>query len=391
MLTEVKIRSIKSSGKIQKLWDEKGLYLLVTKNGKKYWRFDYRFNGKRKTVSFGVYPEVSLKEARKKRDHARTLLRQRIDPSQEKKSKQKKSITFKNVAEEWFSNNRTKWKDSHAKTVRYRLDLYILPALGEKTLDAITKQEVLETLKGIEKTGRLDTARRIRGIISNIFEYAIDMDLCENNPARVSAKYLPPLKKQHYPTILDPQKIGKLLRDIDNYKGDFVVKSGLKILAYTFVRPGELRLARWDEFNLKDGVWDIPADRMKTGKPHRVFLSKQVIKILNDLYELTGKTDYVLRGRGLKPLSDNTFNRALRNMGYNTKTEITAHGFRAMARTLIHEKLGYPPEVIEHQLAHTVPDPLREAYNRTRFYKERRKMMQDWADYLDSLKNQMPS
>jgi integrase len=389
LLSEVRIRSIKPSEKNQKLYDEKGLYLLVTRKGKKYWRFDYRFNGKRKTISFGVYPEVTLKEARHQRDEARRLLREGIDPSLRKKAGLSDSVTFRDIAEKWYQHKKPQWKEEHAKTIKYRLELYVLPAIGEKTLSEIQKQEILDLLKGIEISGKAETARRIGQIVRSIFDYAIALDYTDKNPASVAMKYLKPQKQKHHPALLDPVKIGKLLRDIENYKGDFVVKCALQVLAYTFVRPGELRLARWREFNLEEGVWDIPAERMKMQRPHRVFLAKQVIAILKKLQNVTGNTEYVFRGRGLKPLSDNTLNRALRIMGYDTRTEITAHGFRAMARTLIHEKLEYPPEVIEHQLAHSVPDPLGDTYNRTKFYKERRKMMQDWANYLDSLKNSL--
>jgi len=387
MLSEAKIRAIRPSGKIQKLYDERGLYLFVSPKGSRYWRFDYRYGGKRKTLSLGVYPEVSLKEARQRRDEAREALRRGDDPARKKKNKTDTKV-FKDIAEQWYGHNLTGWKASHAKTIRYRLDLYILPAVGDKSIDEITRQELLILLKGIEASGRFETASRVNQIISSIYEYAIDLELAEKNPASRLSRHLRPSRPRHYPTLLNPEAIGKLLRDIDNYRGDFIVKSALQVLAYTFVRPGELRNARWSEFSLDDGIWDIPAERMKTGKDHRVFLSRQAVEILKKLKPLTGYHEYVFRGRGIKPISDMTLNRALQTMGYNTKKDITAHGFRAMARTLIHEKLGYSPEVIEHQLAHAVPDTLGEAYNRTKFMKQRQEMMQDWADYLDSLRQQ---
>ena len=388
MLTEIKIRAIKPSGRIQKLYDEKGLYLFVTPKGGKYWRFDFRYGGKRKTLSFGVYPEVSLKEARQRRDEARASLRDGVDPAQKKKKIETDTKTFRDIAEQWYKDSHTKWKASHSKTIKYRLDLYILPALGGHPINAITRRDLLAFIKGIETSGKKETARRIKQIISNIYEYALDLELTDKNPTNALSKHLSSPKPNHFPTLLDPDTIGKLIRDIDNYSGDFIVKSALKVLAYTFVRPGELRFARWSEIMLDRGIWDIPAERMKTGKDHRVFLSRQVLEILNNLKLLTGYHKYVFRGRGLKPISNMTLNRALQRMGYDTKKEITAHGFRAMARTLIHEKLGYPPEVIEHQLAHAVPDILGEAYNRTKFMDQRQKMMQDWADYLDSLEQQ---
>ncbi len=386
-LTELKVRNAKPGQKQYKLYDGDGLYLLVTPRGKKYWRFDYRYDGKRKTISFGKYPEVSLAEARKKRLEARKLLYEGIDPTKKSTDQQH---TFDTVAWKWFGLSASGWADNYKSKVKIYLNYHILPVLGRLPLSQVTREKILSLIESITRTGKIETARRCLSVINRIIQYAVDNNITASNPSTGLTKYIPHTTKRHYPTILDPLKIGKLLKDIEKYKGNIIVKYALLMLAYTFVRPGELREAKWQEFNLDEQIWDIPAERMKTRRPHRVFLSRQCVEILKHLKELTGQEGYVFKGRlKEKPVSDVTLNKALRVMGYNTKTDITGHGFRAMARTLIHEKLNYSPEVIEHQLAHTVPDRLGEAYNRTKFYAQRKKMMQDWADYLDSLKNSL--
>lgn len=386
MLTELKIKNAVFDGKRRKLHDEKGLYVLVTEKGK-YWRFDYRFEGKRKTISLGVYPEVSLKEARQRRDESRRLLRDLIDPSEYRKKQKAGSSgnSLKELAEKWFTENKNKWSEGHAKTILYRLRRYIYPQLGDRDISELKRAEILSVLKDIQMTGKNETARRVNMIISNIYQYAADLEITEKNPSSGLARHLSGSKVNHRPAIVSPEGAGRLLYNISTYRGDFVTRIALQVLAYTFVRPGELRLARWSEINFEDSIWDIPAIRMKMKSDHRVFLSRQVVELLKTLHNFTGKGEFVF-SRMKKPISENTLNKALRTMGYDTRKDITAHGFRAMARTLIHEKLGYPPEVIEHQLAHKVPDMLGQAYNRTKFFDQRKKMMQEWADYLDRLR-----
>jgi len=385
MLTEVKIKSAKPKEKPYKLFDEKGLYLIVTPIGSKYWRFDYRFNGKRKTISLGTYPEVSLKQARQKRDEARITISQGIDVSQKKK-KIEKATDFKSIAMEWIQVRQKEITEGHAKTIEYRLNKYVLPIIGDKSLREITKTDISQIIDTIRKIGKIETARRIKQIISQVFKFAMTKDLTDKDPTIVYK--LPKTTTKHMPAILDPEKVGELLRKIESYE-NFVVRNALLLLVLTFVRPFELRTAQWREINLNEAVWDIPQEKTKTKIPHRVFLSKQALEIFRALKMFTGTSPerYVFEGLRYKPISDATLNKALRILGYDTKTEITSHGFRAMARTLIHEKLGYPPEIIEHQLGHKVPDMLGDAYNRTKFYNERKKMLQAWADYLWSLKN----
>lgn len=377
MLTDARVRSAKPKDKPYKLYDGGGLYLYVTVKGTKSWRYDYRQAGKRKTAVLGTYPELTLQQARLMRDEFRLKLKKGT-------LRQSEPVTFRELSQRWFETKRS-LSPGHVKTLNYRLNAYILPYLGDRTLNDITRADVLELLEKINRTGRTETARRVQMIISGIFNYAIELGLTDRNPAERLLKYFPE-SKNHFPAILEPSKIGKLIRDIENSSSGLVVKLALKFLMYTFVRPGEMRMARWDEFDLKNAVWDVPSERTKTRRPHRVFLSRQVLEILHTLNEIPPVSEYVFRGMYGKPLSEITLNRALQRMGYDTKKDITAHGFRAMARTLIHEKLGYPPEVIEHQLGHvTVSGPLGNAYDRTLFYEQRKKMMQDWADYLDGL------
>lgn len=385
MLTEVGVKSAKAGDKQYKLYDEKGLYLIVNPKGGKYWRFDYVFQGRRKTISLGVYPEVSLKEARQRRDECRLKLKSGIDPACKINTVQ--AVTVKEVAEKWFELNRTKWKDSYTRTVRYRLDRYVIPFFGNRYVADIKKTDIIDHLKSIEKAGLLNTTRKLKVILSGIFDLAQTMGVVQYDPTVKVTKYLAPLPQKHFPALLDEKSVGIYLMRLDKYWGSFTVKAALKFLILTFVRPGELRLARWQEINFDESVWDIPAERMKMGKAHRVFLSRQAVEILKELEALKGVSEYVFHGRThSRPISNNTLNQALHSLGYDTKTEVTAHGFRATARTLLHERLGFAPEVIEHQLAHQVPDVLGEAYNRTKFYEQRREMMQKWADYLDELK-----
>lgn len=387
-LTDTEVRNAKPKEKPYKIYDEKGLYLIVTPRGGKWWRLNYRFQGKQKTISLGTYPEVTLKEAREKRDAFRKRLAQGEDPARSKKSSSE--ILFEDLAWQWFSCRKASWAPYHAQTVLERLRKYIIPALGKQPVSSITTPNVFQLLNQLQAEGKIETAHRVKQIISMIFRFGIVNGSATYDPASsIGRGMLIPSRPKHYPTLLDPKKIGGLMRAIDGYES-IIVKYALKLLALTFVRPGELRKAEWKEVNLTEAIWEIPEERMKIKKPHIVPLSRQAVEALSNLNLFTGNSRYLFPSTRDKnrPISNMTLNAALRRMGFSTKEDITSHGFRAMARTILHERLGYAPDVIELQLAHSVPDRLGEAYNRTRFLEERRRMMQDWADFLDRVKEE---
>ena len=389
-LTDTAIRTAKPAEKPVKMADGGGLYLLLNTNGSKWWRLDYRFAGKRKTLSMGVYPHVGLKDARERRDAARKLLSNDIDPGENRKAQKAASLersanSFEVIAREWFERRRSTWSASHADKIIRRLENDVFPWLGGRAIAEITAPEVLTVLRRIEGRGTLDTAHRTGGNISQVMRYAIATGRAERDPVPDLRGALPPARGGNFASITEPAKVGELLRAIETFTGTFVVKCALEIAPRVFVRPGELRKAEWEGFDLEKAEWSYFVTKTKIW--HLVPLASQVVAILRDLHALTGHGRYVYPGRDpQKTMSNATVNAALRRMGYDTKTEITGHGFRAMARTILHEELHVKPEVIEHQLAHQVPDANGTAYNRTKFLKERKAMMQLWADYLDKLK-----
>ncbi len=392
-LSDTQCKTAKPKEKPYKMTDEKGLYLLVAVSGGKWWRFNYRFEQKHKTLSMGTYPETSLKQAREKRDEARKLVAAGIDPGVNRKaSKAAKegeiANSFEIVAREWHTKQSTSWVDSHSEKIIRRLERDIFPWLGHLPISAITAPEILETLQRIEDRGAIETAHRAHQNCSQVFRYAIATGRATYNPAPDLKGALSPVKSNHLAAITDPQIIGDLLRAIDSYQGSFVTKSALRLAPLVFVRPGELRAAEWIEFNIEKAEWNIPATRMKMREPHLVPLSSQAINILKELHSLTGSGRYVFPSARTtqRPMSDNAILAALRRMGFS-KDEMSGHGFRAMARTVLDEVLQIRPDFIEHQLAHAVRDPNGRAYNRTAHKAERHKMMQQWADYLDTLKN----
>jgi integrase len=397
-LTDTGIKAAKPTDKPIKMTDGDGLYLLLNPNGGKWWRFDYRFDGKRKTLSMGTYPDVGLKDARTRRDDARKLIASSIDPGEHRKANKNARAdavgnSFEAVAREWFTKLLPTWTPDHADKIIKRLERDVFPWIGGKPVTDLNAPAVLTTIRRIEARGRLETAHRALQNCGQVFRYAVATGRAERDPTGDLRGALPPTREKHMAAITDPAEVGALLRAIDAFRGTLIVQAALKLSALVFVRPGELRQAEWSEIDLDKGEWNIPASRMKgwTRKgittQHLVPLAPQAVAILRDLQPLTGRGPHVFAGRDpKKPMSNAAVNAALRRMGYDTKTEMTGHGFRAMARTILHEELSVDRDVIEHQLAHAVPDALGTAYNRTKFIKERRAMMQRWADYLDKLK-----
>ena len=347
-------------------------------------------NGKEKRLAFGIYPDVPLRLARERREKARRLLAEDIDPGERKKELNDAKLeqlanTFITVAEEWHAKQSNIWTDQHAKRVWRRLELNVFPWMGDRPVSEITPKEILTVLRRIEDRGVLELAHRVFWSCSQICRYAVATGRIPADPCRDLRGALPPVKVRHRPAITDPIKVGELLRAIDGYEGTLTVKCAMRLAPLVFVRPGELRQAQWKDINLDNAEWRFTIS--KTNTPHIVPLSRQAIGILEDIKPLTGKGIYVFpSGRSpRRPMSDNAILAAFRRMEIG-KDEMTGHGFRAMARTILDEVLGFRPDFIEHQLAHAVRDPNGRAYNRTAHLPERKKMMQTWADYLDTLK-----
>jgi integrase len=399
-LNDVKVRNAKPAQKQIKLSDTDGMYLLVTPAGGKCWRLKYRVAGKEKVLALGTYPEVSLSEARAKRDAARKQHSQGIDPGEVRKAqKLTRGIAAENsfevIAREWHAKFEPTWADSHAYWVIRRLEQYVFPAIGSRPISELRAPDVLAVLRRIESVA-LETAHRVKFIFGQVFRYGVATGRAERDPSADLKGALPPRQQKHHPSIIDPKEVAGLLRAIDGYGGTYPVKCALQLSPLVFLRPGELRHAEWSEIDLEAGEWNIPIERMKgrktikearKGEKHLVPLAKQAVTILTDLQALTGGSRYLFPSARsfARPMSNEAINAALERMGY--KGEITGHGFRAMARTIIDEVLQIRPEFIEHQLGHAVRDALGRAYNRTTHLAERKKMMQEWADYLDTLKS----
>ncbi|MCW0207284.1 MAG: integrase arm-type DNA-binding domain-containing protein [Achromobacter sp.] len=388
-LSDTAIRKAKPADKTQRLFDGGGLYLEITPAGGKLWRQKYRFGGKEKRLAHGTYPEVSLAEARDRRDNARKLLAAGTDPGEHRKAEKqagedRAANSFEAVAREWFGKFAPNWAASHAGKIMGRLENDLFPWIGSRPVAEIKAPELLRCLRRIESRGALETAHRVLQNAGQVFRYAIATGRADRDPSTDLRGALAPWKPQHYPAPTDPKAVGELLRAIDGYTGGNVVKAMLRLAPLVFVRPGELRQAEWAEIDLEAAEWNIPAHKMKMREPHMVPLSRQAIEILTDLQPLTGNRAHVFPGGHdpRKPMSEAALNAALRRIGYDGE-EMTAHGFRAIARTLLDEELGFRPDYIEHQLAHAVRDPNGRAYNRTAHLAARRKMMQAWADYLD--------
>ena len=391
LLTDKATKAAKPTGKQYKLSDGKGLFLLVLPTGGKYWHFRSKVGGKEKLISFGTYPEITLAEAREKREAARKQLANGIDPSEvrkaQKAAKQAQGAnSFEAVAREWHLKFKGQWTENHAGRLLTRLEQDVFPFIGMNPISEIKAPELLTVLRRIEPR-TLEGAFRVKTTCGQIFRYAVATGRADRDPVADLRGALPPVKNKHMAAPTDPKEVAPLLRSIDGFKGSFVVKCAMQLAPLLFVRPGELRHAEWSEIDLDAAEWRIPGSKMKMGIDHLVPLSSQAIEILMALHTLTGNGKYVFpcNRSPLRCMSENTVNAGLRRMGFE-KTEITGHGFRAMARTILDEILGFRPDIIEHQLAHAVKDPLGRAYNRTSHLDERRKMMQTWADYLDGLK-----
>jgi len=398
-LTDTFIKnSTKHSGKPagDKHTDGGGMYLLVTAAGK-YWRMNYRFADKRKTLALGTYPEVSLAKARVKREKAREQLAAGIDPSAAKRVEKAAKLaagenTFKAIAMEWYGTKKGGWSTTHADTTMERMEKNLFPWLGTHSLTEIEAPEILTTLRRIEARGAIDTTHRVKAITNSVFRFAIATGRAVRNPAADVGVALKTTVKGHHPAITEPKRFAQMMRDIYAYSGSNITRAAVQIHALTFQRPNEIQGMEWAEIDLATGVWTIPPARMKNvlarkmhGDAHAVPLSKQTIAVLKDLHPLTGHGSKVFpgeRGEG-RSISENTARQALRSMGY---LDHVPHGFRASARTLIREALHWDKEVIERQLSHGSDEALGGAYDRTQFLAERAKMMQEWADYLDKLR-----
>ncbi|MBI5136847.1 MAG: tyrosine-type recombinase/integrase [Nitrospirae bacterium] len=390
-LTDTHVRNAKPGPKPFKMADGGGLYLLVNPQGGKWWRLDYRFDGRRKTLACGTYPGVSLKDARERRDAARKLLAHGVDPGEARKAEKasrvhKAANTFEAVAREWFARNSPGWAPGHASKIIGRLEKDVFPWLGARPIADISAPELLRVLRRIEERGALETAHRTQQNCGMVFRFAICTGRAERNPAADLKGALPPSRATHYATITDPKAIGALLRAMDSYQGSNVTRCALLLAPLVFVRPGELRKAEWAEIDMGKAEWRIPAHKMKSRAMHVVPLPAQALEILRELHPLTGHGRYLFPSErtGERPMSENTVNAALRRLGF-TKEEITGHGFRAMASTTLNEK-GWSRDAIERQLAHAERDTVRAAYNHAEHLPERSKMMQWWADHLGRLR-----
>lgn len=387
-LTATQIKNAKPTAKPQKLSDGGGMFLLIQPTGAKLWRLSYRYDGKQKTLSLGKYPIVSLAEARERRHELKKMLEQGIDPGAARKAtKTADSDTFEALAVEWHEKFKSTWSASHAKRVWRRIEKNVLPYLGGRPVKDITPPELLTILRKIEDRGAVETAHRTLQSCGAIFRYGIATGRVDRDITPDLKGAIPPTKAQHHPSITDPVALGQLLRAIDGYEGSQIARCALQLAPLVFVRPGELRQSEWVEIDLDGAEWRIPPEKMKMKELHIVPLCKQAVAILRELQPLTGAGNYVFPSvrTASRPMSENTVNGALRRLGY-TKDEMTGHGFRSIASTLLHEQ-GWQSAAIERQLAHGERNKVKAAYNYAQYLPERREMMQAWADYLDGLKS----
>ncbi|ARD70037.1 Prophage CP4-57 integrase (plasmid) [Aminobacter sp. MSH1] len=391
-LSDVAVRKAKPRDKAYKLSDSQGLYLFVSPSGLRAWRMDYRYEQKRKTLTFGQYPAVGLADARQRVTEARKLLSQGEDPAARKKllARQReieRRNSFDVIADEYIARLESTGRATATLNKNRWLKSLVRSEIRAKPITDISSADILEVLQDIEASGRRDTAHTVRSFVGSVFRFAISTLRAENDPTYALRNALLPPKVTPRTTLTDSQQIGALMASIEDYDGWVTITAALRFNALTFARPGEVRHARWDDIDLEDGIWRIPAERMKMRRPHDVPLSTQAAVLLNRVRKVSGRGDLIFPSirSSQRSLSENAMNSALRRMGY-TKDEMTAHGFRAMASTILNER-GYREDVIEAQLAHVEPNKVRRAYNRARYWDERVQLMQDWADLLDSFKS----
>lgn len=393
-LTDTKLRALKSTGKVQKLSDGGGLYIHVSPAGGKLWRLFYRFDGKQKTLALGKYPDISLADARRMRDEARALLAQGIDPSAQKKKAKAAAAaeaadmanTFEAVARDWFGKKRTAWTEGHQKKILSRLENQLFPYIGGRPISSLETADYMTAVQKAEARGAIETAHRLAQLCGQVTRFARIAGIVKHDAAAGLVEALAHVQTTHYAAITSPAELGYLLRAIDAYQGEPSICHALRVLPYVFVRSGELRGMTWDELDLNAGEWVIPAGRMKMRRPHVVPLARQVVRLLQSMRDYSGTSAFVFPGTlsASRCISDMGLLNALRRMGYS-KEQMTVHGFRTTASTLLNEQ-GYNRDWIEAQLAHAERNAIRDAYNRAEYLPERRKMMQEWADYLDSLR-----
>lgn len=392
-LSDTAIRNAKPQVKQYKLADEKGLYLLVQTNGAKYWRMKYRYAGKEKTLAIGVYPDVPLKSARDARDSARRLLAEGVDPSARKKEAKAAladavANSFKLVGLEWLVKQKPKWSEKHYYKVRARLENNVWPWMGATPVSEVKAPAILEVLRRVEARGSHYMAGRVKETVGQVMRYAVATGRAEYDPTPSLKGALTTHVTKHMASVTDPKRVGEILRAFDAFSGTHTVRTALLLAPLVFARPGELRQMRWADLDLDAGLWELDRGSMKMRREHIVPLSSQAIALIKDLQPYSGHLEYVFPGARdpKRPMSDAAVNAALRRLGIDTQEELTGHGFRAMARTILRERLKVDAEVIECQLSHAKQGALGGAYDRTQFLDERVEMMQAWANYLGELK-----
>ncbi len=391
-LTDLAIKGAKPKEKSYKLSDSGGLYIEISPNGGKWWRYKYRFNGKESRLSLGTYPDIGLKEARERHAVERKKLANGVNPSVSRKAEKNERAaeninSFEVVAREWWQSHMKNKAETHKDKVIRRFELYLFPWIGNQPIADISAPQMLQAVKRIENLNKLETAHRALQTAGQVFRYAVQTGRATRDVTADLKGALPPTSIKHMAAFTEPKQVGELLRAIDSFSGTITVQCALRLAPLVFVRPSELRQARWGDINLETGEWRYLVSKTKTD--HLVPLSSQAIEILKTIYPISGHGEYVFQGghSPLRPMSEAAVNAALKRMGYDTQRDVTGHGFRAMARTILHERLKFDPHIIEHQLAHKVPDALGAAYNRTKFIEQRKIMMQTWADYLQTLKS----